>query len=46
MPAWIEQLMGAYLLDALTARPDVPFKEMRERHLGWVRERYQLPIPI
>jgi hypothetical protein len=38
--------MGAYLLDALAARPDVPFKEMRERHLGWVRERYQLPIPV
>jgi hypothetical protein len=45
-PVWIEQLMGAYLLDALAARPDMPHREMRERHLGWVRERYGLPIPV
>jgi hypothetical protein len=41
-PVAIEQLMSAYLLDALASRPDLHPRDLADRHLGWVRERYQL----
>lgn len=39
-PVAIEQLMSAYLLDALASRPDLHPRDLADRHLGWVRERY------
>ncbi|NUT34120.1 MAG: hypothetical protein HOV79_13720 [Hamadaea sp.] len=38
-PAAIEQLMLAWLSDALGKRPDLSYRELRERHLGWIRVR-------
>jgi len=28
--------MWAFLSDAVTARPDLPFEELARRHLDWV----------
>ncbi|MCP2328420.1 hypothetical protein HDA40_006927 [Hamadaea flava] len=35
-PAAIDKVMRGYLLDALTVRPDLPSRELADRHLSWI----------
>ncbi|NUT18373.1 MAG: hypothetical protein HOV77_04250 [Hamadaea sp.] len=36
--ALVEQAMRGYLQDALVARPDLPARELADRHLGWIAD--------